>query len=169
MNSEARPTRIPIGPLVASVGAVLLVVSLFLDWYEDRTGFTVFEVLDLLLVAAALAVVAQLAGGMGLIKPAVTPARGLVVTITALVIVGSQVINHPPAAVGGDVDKELGIWLALSGAALMVAGAVLATARISLAVEPRGGERAAPVRVQPGRDDEPTRPLDDPPAGKSGT
>lgn len=168
MNAEARPTRIPIGPLVASVGAVLLVVSLFLDWYEDRTGFTVFEVIDLLLVAAALAVVAQLAGGMGLVKPVVTPARGLVVTITTLLIVASQVINHPPAAVG-EVDKDTGIWLALSGAALMVAGAVLATARISLAVEARGGERAPAVRVEPGHDDEPTRPLDDPPAAKPGT
>jgi len=168
MSAEPRPTRIPIGPLVATIGAVLLVVSLFLDWYEDRTGFTVFEMLDLLLVAAALAVVAQLAGGMGLVKPVVTPARGLAVTIATLVIVASQVINHPPAAVG-EVDKELGIWLALSGAALMVAGAVLATARISLAVEPRAGGRSPEARAQPGRDDEPTKPLEDPPAGKPGT
>ena len=168
MNAEAHPTRIPIGSLVGTIGAVLLVVSLCLDWYEDRTGFTVLEVLELVLVACALAMVAQLAGGMGLVKPAVTPALGLVVTIAALVIVVSQLINHPPAAVG-DVDTEIGIWLALSGAALMVAGAVLATARISLAVEPRRGERAPAVRVEPGRDDEPTRPLDDPPAGKPGT
>ena len=168
MNAEAHPTRIPIGPLVGTIGAVLLVVSLCLDWYEERTGFTVFEVLDLVLVACALAMVAQLAGGMGLVKPAVTPARGLVVTIITLVIVVSQLINHPPAAVG-EVDTEIGIWLALSGAALMVAGAVLATARISLAVEPRRGERAPAVRVEPARDDDPTRPLDDPPAGKPGT
>ena len=68
MNAEAHPTRIPIGPLVAAIGAVLLIVSLFLDWYEDRTGFTVFEVLDLVLVACALAMIAQLAGGMGLVN-----------------------------------------------------------------------------------------------------
>ena len=51
--------RIPIGPLVAALGAVLLIVSLFLDWYGARTAFTVFEVLDLLLVLGALATIVQ--------------------------------------------------------------------------------------------------------------
>ena len=39
----AKPKSVPIGPLVGGVGAILLLVSLFLDWYEDVTGFTVFE------------------------------------------------------------------------------------------------------------------------------
>ena len=49
--SARRSGRIPLGPLVGHVGAVLLVVSLFLDWCEDVTGFTVFEALDLVLLA----------------------------------------------------------------------------------------------------------------------
>ena len=58
----------------------------------------------------------------------------------------TQVLNDPPAVAGGNgPGQEIGIWLALGGAALMVAGAVLATAHISLAVEPRdaAAERSA--------------------------
>ena len=67
MNApERQPTTVPIGPLVGSVGAVLLVVSLFLDWYTDISGFTVFEFLDLLLVLLALATIASLADYVGL-------------------------------------------------------------------------------------------------------
>ena len=44
MNDEPRTSTFPVGPMVAAVGAVLLIVSLFLDWYEvDLEGFTVFE------------------------------------------------------------------------------------------------------------------------------
>ena len=187
MSPERKTTQIPVGPLVAAIGAVLLVVSLFLEWYEDRTAFTVFELLDRVRLAAALAMVVQLAGGIGLFRPLVSPAAGLAVAITTLVIVVSQILNHPPAAVG-EVDKEIGIWLALAGAALMVAGGILATTHISLAVEPHGGgprtgeERApsadspragdgpgASVAAAPRPADEPTRPLDDPPAQGRGT
>ena len=51
---------------------------------------------------------------------------------------------------GGGPDKEIGIWLALAGAGLMVAGAVLATTRISLAVE---------ARRRDAEPEEPTAPL----------
>ena len=51
--------RIEIGPLAVLAGSLLLLVSLFLDWYELQpdtgfTAFTVFEFLDLLLAALAL-------------------------------------------------------------------------------------------------------------------
>ena len=42
--------QIPIGPAIASIGAVLVIVSLFLDWYEGITGWTNFEIVDLVLV-----------------------------------------------------------------------------------------------------------------------
>ena len=154
------------GPLVAALGAILLIVSLFLDWYEDRTGFTVFEVLDLVLVGLALVIIASLAGGMGLVRQTVTPGTSLLVAVLTVLTVASQIVNHPPAAVGG-VDKDLGIWLALSGAAVMLAGAVLATMHISLHVEPRERGRRparaddATTRAEPARGE---RPLTDPPA-----
>ena len=49
-------------------------------------------------------------------------------------------MNVPPAAQGFDSSLEVGAWLALAGAAIMCAGALLALNRISLVVTPR--ERA---------------------------
>ena len=163
MNAEPRHAQLPIGSLVAAAGALLLIVSLFLDWYEDITGFTIFEFLDLLLLLLALATIAALASGMGLIRPAVSPAVSLALALLAVFVVVSQIINDPPPVVGAGTDKDIGIWLALSGSALMVAGAVLGYARISLAVETRPRERTV-GRPAPSEQpsDDPTRPMSDP-------
>jgi hypothetical protein len=137
-RAEPSPRQLPIGPAVATIGATLLIASLFLDWYEDITGFTVFEFLDLLLVLMALATIASLAGGLGLVRPAISPGASLAIAIFTVLVVGSQVINDPPAVAGSaGPAKDIGIWLALGGSALMVAGALLGYARISLAVEAR--------------------------------
>jgi hypothetical protein len=135
---------VPAGPFVASVGAVLLIVSLFLDWWTNATAFTVFEFLDLLLLALALATIASLAGGLGRGRPAVSPAVSLAVAVFTILVVLSQVVNDPPAIVGSGKGHAVGIWLALGGAALMVAGAILGYARISLSVEPRRQEPEKP-------------------------
>jgi hypothetical protein len=183
VNSVPRQTQLAVGPLVAAVGAVLLIVSLFLDWYEGLTGFTVFEFIDLLLVLLALATIGSLAAGLGLVRQPPTPAVALGVALFTLFVVLTQIINDPPAVVGPDrQDQDIGIWLALSGSALMVAGAVLGYASISLAFEPRSrersGERDATSAAAPGSppkpdpepsrpvafDDDPTRPLSDPAA-----
>lgn len=48
--------QIALGPVLAAVAALLLLVSLFLDWYEPGfSAWTVFEFLDLLLAVLALA------------------------------------------------------------------------------------------------------------------
>ena len=143
MNAAPRSTTaIPVGPLVAALGALLLIASLFTDWYEDITGFTVFEFNDLLLVGLALVTLAALAAAMRLLRP-LDPGVGLAVAILALLVVLSQIVNDPPAVAGDNGrDQDVGIWLALAGAALMVAGAVLSTVRLAIAVEPR--ERRAP-------------------------
>jgi hypothetical protein len=174
VNAVPRQTQLAVGPLVAAVGAVLLVVSLFLDWYETFTGFTIFEFLDLLLVLLALAAIASLAGGMGLVRPAVPPGLSLALALLAVFVVVSQILNDPPAVIGPGPDKDIGIWLALSGAALMVAGAVLGYAHISLAVETRQRERGAGPGDGPAASPQPeprpapgeatTRPLADPAA-----
>lgn len=195
MSERGGNGSLPIGPLVAAVGAVVLIVSLFLDWYDgDIEGFTVFEFLDLLLVLLALATIASLAGGLGLLRPAPSPAVSLAVALFTVFIVVSQVLNDPPAVAFNDqIGKEIGIWLALGGSVLMAIGALLAFARISLAVEtrprrPPGPDEAttvarpatatpsapdAPAKPgpEPGRpvagasdDPDPTRPLDDPDA-----
>ena len=171
MNTERG--KLPVGPLVAAIGAVLLIVSLFLDWYEeDLEGFTVFEVLDLLLVLMALVTIASLAGGLRLVRSAPSPVFSLAVALFTVFVVVSQVLNDPPAVANGDAGKEIGIWLALGGAALMGAGSVLAFARISLTFE-RRPHVAAPepdaadtVHESPesGDEEEATPPLDEPKA-----
>ena len=135
MSARQREMHIPIGPLVAAVGGVLLIVSLGLDWYGELSGFNSFEFLDLLLVLLALVTLAVLAAELGLLRTPLRSGTPLVLGVVALVIVLSQLINHPPAGIGDDV--ETGLWLGLAGAALMLAGAILSTARIAIAVEPR--------------------------------
>jgi hypothetical protein len=150
-----RETHIPIGSLLAAIGGILLIVSLGLDWYGDFSAFTSFEVWDLVLLVLGLLTLALLAAALGLLPMRFRTGTGLVVGATALIIVLSQLINHPPAGI--DLDEGTGLWLGLAGAALMLLGAVLSTARIAISVEPRG--RGASVTTGgPG-------PEDPPPAG----
>jgi hypothetical protein len=151
MTARSRETQIPIGPLIAAIGGVLLIVSLGLDWYGRYSGFTSFEFLDLLLVALALVTLAALVAELGLLRTPLRSGTPLVVGVVALVVVLSQLVNHPPA--GNERDVETGLWLGLAGAALMLAGAILATARIALAVEPR---QRPPAASPPPADQAPT-------------
>jgi len=153
MNARPRETQIPIGPLVAAVGGVLLIVSLGLDWYGPYSGFSSFEFLDLLLVVLALATLGSLAAALGLLRTPLRPGTPLVVGVVALLVVLSQLINHPP--VGNERDVETGLWLALAGAALMLAGAILSTARIAISVEPRARASTPPSDQAPTVADEP--------------
>jgi hypothetical protein len=141
MNARPRETQIPIGPLLAAIGGVLLIVSLGLDWYGPYSGFSSFEFLDLLLVVLALVTFGSLAAALGLLRTPLREGTPLVVGVVAILIVLSQLINHPP--VGNERDVETGLWLGLGGAALMLAGAILTTARIAIAVEPRTRAPAA--------------------------
>jgi hypothetical protein len=130
--------QVPVGSLLAGGGALVVIASLFLHWYDDLTGFTVFEVLDLVLLGLAIASLLAAAEGAGLqLSDHSLFARGrsLLIGIVTLVIVFSQTINEPPAVVHSGSGPELGLWLALGGSLLMVVGAVLGAARLSLAVD----------------------------------
>jgi hypothetical protein len=141
------PRRIDLGPSLAALGAVLLLVSLFLSWYQpELTGWDAFETLDLVLAALAVLVLVVLAerfGWEGPVRDTVLPVVGL----AALLIVVSQLVNKPPAARTADLDT--GAWLALAGAALMLAGGVAAVARVSVAVTLREKERVAKREREP--------------------
>jgi hypothetical protein len=90
-------------------------------------------------------VLAERFGWEGPVRDTVLPVVGL----AALLIVVAQLVNKPPAARTADLDT--GAWLALAGAALMLAGGVAAVARVSVAVTLREKERGA----RPGREPEP--------------
>jgi hypothetical protein len=156
--------RISLGPVIAAAGAVVLIVSLFLDWYGGLSGWTSFEVIDLVLVGIALASLVSLAEGIGITGTRariVGSGAALPLGAAAVVIVASQLVNHPPAGV--DRETEVGLWLGLAGAGLLLAGAALATARISLAVdverrEPHPEAATASRPPPPPRPSPPSRP-----------
>jgi hypothetical protein len=146
------PRRFDGGSLLAALGALLLLVSLFLDWFAPGlSAWTVFEALDMVLAALALATLAavlpRLLGRPSLVPPGVAPALGA----AAFVIVGIQLVDHPPAAIGR--DEEVGAWLALAGATLMLIGATLVRTRVTISLAPRETGDTA-TRVAPAADGE---------------
>ena len=131
--------RLDAGVLVAALGAVLLLVSLFLDWYGDpvnETAWRVFEVLDLALAGIALWVLSASLRRVG-VGARLPDAPLVLLGGIALAIVFSQLVNDPPRVAGSDASVAEGAWLALAGSALVLAGAIMSVARISFSVEHR--------------------------------
>lgn len=134
------------GAAVAAGGAVLLLISLFLDWYGDDgrgySAWTLFEVIDLLLAAIALIAISTFLGRSG-IEPRLPQAPLLLLGAAAIVLTVSQLIDAPPAVALTDFDIQTGAWLALAGSAVLLAGAFMSVARVSFSVEHRA--RSAPA------------------------
>ena len=149
--------RLDAGAVVAALGAVLLLVSLFLEWYGDGdegvTAWKVFETLDLLLAAIGLLAISTCLNRTGVERR--LPDVSLVLLAgVALVVVFSQLVNDPPRVAGLDPELEIGAWLALAGAAILLAGALMSVARVSLAFsvehrEPRRVDEAPPPAADP--------------------
>jgi hypothetical protein len=162
--------RIDGGAILAALGALLVFVSLFLDWFEpDLSAWTVFETLDMVLATLCLATfILVVPKALG--RPvAGGPPESLLLMVgaAAFVIVAIQLLNHPPAAIG--LDEEVGAWLALGGSVLMLAGGVLSRTRITLSVtfrDPPGD--AGPRRRTAAADPPPAEPASPPAAGDSG-
>jgi len=128
------------GAAVAAGGAVLLLISLFLDWYGDDghgySAWTLFEVIDLLLAAIALIAISTFLSRSG-IESRLPQAPLLLLGAAATVLTVSQLIDAPPAVALANFDIQTGAWLALAGSALLLAGAFMSVARVSFSVEHR--------------------------------
>jgi len=127
--------RFDAGTGLVALGAVVLLVSLFIDWYGTAgDAWAAFEIVDILLAAAAaiclVAVVPRYAG----LQRAVPP-----IAYAALFVVAVQILDPPPVA--ADDNVETGAWLALGATALMAAGATLSAASISVTVDVRQRDR----------------------------
>jgi hypothetical protein len=136
--------RFDIGPVLLALGAVLLLVSLFLDWYGPLTAWNAFEVTDVLLAALA---VAALVAAVGLLAPELEYVEQRFLPWIAgatFVLVAAELLDPPPAA--GDEALGTGAWLALGSAVVMVVGIVLSLGRVSLNVAVEGRDRR--VRVE---------------------
>ena len=132
--------RLEAGPLLVTLGALLLLVSLFLSWFAGEiTAWEAFEVWDLVLFVLALG---SIAAGLGLTTQDVdlVDRRFLPGAVTAVAaIVASQIIDPPPAAAGQDPDS--GAWLALGAALAMCLGALLTFGRVQLALTVEGRDK----------------------------
>jgi hypothetical protein len=154
------------GRIVSALGAVLLLVSLFLEWYgfgngPDADGFsawTAFELVDLILALLAIAAIAAAFEFEFRGTTRLPEKTGAAAGAAALLLVAVSIINEPPAAQGFDSQLELGAWLGLAGAAVMCAGALLSFNRISLVVTPRDRSATRHAADEPPSESE-TRPL----------
>lgn len=161
--SETVPKRFDAARALIALGAVVLLFSLFLDWYGfgldgSVTAWTSFEIVDLLLAGFALAGLAAIFAPR--LLPGDSPGRtGAGAALLAFVVVVVSLIDPPPAV--NSADLEAGAWLALAAATLMALGAVLTLARISISISVRGrdeGARAADPEPRDETDDVPPEP-----------
>jgi hypothetical protein len=153
MDGSDGPRGIDAGTLVAAVGAIALLVGLFLDWYAPPGGFggepvsawTVFEIVDLLLALLAVAVLVAVAEGLTgrALLPSVPSVTIAAAGMAALVLIVVSLVDEPPAATNASLDE--GIWISFGGALLIFAGAILGRTRIRLVVTPR----EEPVEPEP--------------------
>ena len=143
--------RFEVGPMLVALGAIVLLVSLFMDWYSTLTAWEAFEVVEVLLASLA---VAALVVAVGLLLPDIEylERRWLpAIVLGVVVLVTAALIDPPPAA--GDETPETGVWLAFAAAAVMLAGAVLTFGRVSFAVSVEGREHREHVAVVDHRQD----------------
>jgi CDP-diglyceride synthetase len=143
--------RFEVGPILVALGAILLLVSLFLDWYGPLSAWEAFEVVEVLLaglaVAALIVAAGQLVPDLGWGERRWLPP----IVVAAALLVAAELVDPPPAA--GAEALEQGAWLAFAAALVMLAGAVLSVGRISFAVAIEGRELRERVAVLDHRQD----------------
>jgi hypothetical protein len=143
--------RFEVGPILVALGALVLLVSLFLDWYGSLTAWEAFEVVEVLLgslavIALAIAV-GQLIPDLEYVERRWLPA----VVLAVAVLVAAEIVDPPPAA-GGE-DPASGAWIAFGSALVMFAGTVLTFGRVRFAVSVEGREFRERVPVVDHRQD----------------
>jgi hypothetical protein len=106
--------RLRVGEWLVGAAGLLLLVSLFLPWYRDTTGWEAFSIIDLILALLALAAISVPIVTATHRVPALPLALESLVALFALlglVLVLIRVLNLPGEADG----REAGLWLALIG------------------------------------------------------
>jgi hypothetical protein len=131
--------KIDAGSALATIGAALLLVSLFVRWWSPGgTAWQVFETLDLLLVAIAVLVAAATLGPLAA-PGGRAPAWAFWLALASLGVVGVELVDPPPAARGSDLAT--GAWMGLAATALMAAGTLLSRSSIHVTVDVRERDR----------------------------
>ena len=104
--------RLRFGEWLALAGGVLLIVSLFMPWYDDVTGFAAMSVIDVLLVLIAGVAIALAVLQATQTSPALPVGFGVLTVTTGAIgvlLVLFRLIDSP-----GDVGgPTTGAWLGL--------------------------------------------------------
>jgi len=131
--------RLDLGTALQALGAVLVLIALFLHWYvPGGTAWRVFEITDLLLAVLAIAAIVATVGLLAEGDEG-TPGWLQALGLATLVIVAYELLDKPPAARGASLDT--GAWLALGGALVMALGAFLHRAHVRITIDVRERER----------------------------
>jgi hypothetical protein len=131
--------RLRFGEWLALAGGVLLIVSLFLPWYGDVSGFEAMTVIDILLVLIAAVGIALAVLQATQTTPALPVAFGVLTVVIGAIgvlLVLFRLIDSP-----GDVGgPAAGAWLGLVAAAGMTVGGWRALANEHVPHLPPGPE-----------------------------
>ncbi len=122
--------RLRVGEIVLAAGGAVLIVSLFLPWYDtagdaSASGFEALGAIDVILaLVAACAISVTVATTVMRVAavPIALDALATLLGLPALVLVLVRVLDLPEVATG----REFGVWVALAGAAGIVVGGALA-------------------------------------------
>lgn len=146
--------RVSRGEYIAVVGGLLLLVGVFLKWYEgvsefatlgDQSGFftataweahTILRWLFLLGAIAPLVLAYIIARDHTLSWP-----RGQVTSIVAITAIGLMFYNgiiDRPGEPSGQIELEFGWYIAMTGAALMLVGSVMRQQESEIKRKPPG-------------------------------
>jgi hypothetical protein len=131
-------SRLTTGDMIAGVGGIVLLISLFLPWYgvsidianvsvsESATGWESLDFIDILLFLISIAAIGVVAArGAGQL-PAEVPAAVVLLGLggLAVLLVLYRIVDIPAGDVPDEVDlsRKIGIFIGLIGAAAIAYG-----------------------------------------------
>jgi hypothetical protein len=117
--------RLRAGEWIAGAAGLVLLVSLFLAWYDGQTGWESLGILDVILALVALDAIAIPIVTAAYRVPALPLAHQSLTTLigsVAFLLVAGRVLNIPDWADG----REGGLWIALLATLGVVAGSLIA-------------------------------------------
>jgi hypothetical protein len=141
--------RLRTGEWVAGASGLALLVSLFLPWYDGRTGWESLGLLDVALAVVGLAALAIPVATAAYRVPALPLALQSLTTLIGILALPSvliRVLNLPDWA----GDREWGLWVGLLAVAGVVVGGGLAMRDERRSPEGRHTDLSGvPVAAQP--------------------
>jgi hypothetical protein len=123
------------GQMVAGAGGVLLIIALFLSWFEGLSAFDVFSGMDIIMLLIGIVAVAwAVSSGMNMSLPI----TAVMVGILGVVVLGFTLGTDLEAD-----DADIGAWLALA-ASIAIAWGGLAGGRRPAAAPSRAASPPPP-------------------------